>query len=529
MAVRLIHIIFLFTFCLNGQAQQLQVLSEKEAWEKEVRAIINDSLNEKSLSWRLQEAGFWLYQIDSNQLNTGPKLLIGELVYEDEERLSPGLSLNDSNFKAVLSQELKLIENQGYPFASFQLRDYSIEKNRLQAQLILNRGPLIRFDSLVLLSYDGTNRKFIEREADWRKGRPYSSEYLEQVNRNLKRLEFIQFERNPALAFFPAKARVYLYLKKRSANLINGVVGLNTDGEGSSPLTGDFQLRLLNTFKRGEEINLQWRSPGNQAQDFNLSFAYPYLWNSPLGLKIQLEIFRQDSSFLRRDIKLSLPYRLAPGSHFKVSGQYFSTNPLGLNPQSELQIDEVTSYRFNLGFDLDRRNNPIVSTEGYLLDLELGSGRRTSNMAESTQYLWQGQFQYFLAFQKRWVWHQDFSSLGMTGSDLQDNEIFRLGGLKNLRGFNEWSFFTPAYALMRSEVRFMLGQYDYLSAFADLAFNEVDRKNQSPWDRHSGLGLGLNFQTKGGIFSLFLAVGQSNNSSYDFRSGKIHLAYLNRF
>jgi len=529
MAIRLKHIITLLCLALSLNAQQFQVQSEKEAWEKEVRVIVKDSLNEESLSWRLQEAGFWLFRIDSNFLQTGPKLQIGELKFEDEERLSKGLTLNDSNFKEALRRELKIIENQGYPFAAFELEDYSIVKNRLHAQLNLNRGPLIRFDSLVLLSYEGTNRKFIERETDWLKGRPYSADYLEQINRNLKRLEFLQFERSPALAFFPGKARVYLYLKKRSANLINGVVGLNTDDEGNSTLTGDFQLRLLNTFKRGEEINLQWRSPGNQAQDFNLSFAYPYLWNSPLGLKIQLEIFRQDSSFLRRDIKLSLPYRLAPGSHFKISGQYFSTNPLGLNTQSELQIDEVSSLRLNLGFDLDRRDNPIVSTKGYLLDLELGSGRRTSNMEESTQYLWQGQFQYFFPFKKRWVWHQDFSSLGMTGSDLQDNEIFRLGGLKNLRGFNEWSFFTPAYALMRSEIRFMLGQYDYLSAFADLAFNEVDRANQVPWDRHSGLGLGLNFQTKGGIFSLFLAVGQSNNASYDFRSGKIHLAYLNRF
>lgn len=97
------------------------------------------------------------------------------------------------------------------------------------------------------------------------------------------------------------------------------------------------------------------------------------------------------------------------------------------------------------------------------------------------------------------------------------------------RGFNEWTFFSPAYGTLRSELRYMLGSYDYLSAFADLGFAERQAQKRGLWDRHSGIGLGLNFQTKGGIFSLFLAVGQSNSDSYDFRAGKIHLAYVNRF
>lgn len=529
MAIRLATILLLLCSQISAQDKACTVLSDNDLWAQEVKLIVADSLNDHSLSWRLQQAGFWLFEIDSSTLKTGPKLELGTFKINNSESLPSGLSLNDSNILKLLKVELEKLENEGYPFAQLEMQSYLIRDNRLDASLKLNRGPLIQFDSLVLLSYDGTNRKFIEREIAWKKGRNYSTRFLKELDQNLRRLEFVQIERAPAVAFFPEKARVYLYLKKRNANLINGVVGLNTDDEGNSTLTGDFQLRLLNTFKRGELIDLQWRSPGNEAQDLRIALAYPYLWNTPLGIQMDVELLRQDSSFLRRDFKIGFPYRLAPGSNFRLSMQYFSSSPLGFERASELEVEEVSSLRFNLGFDIDRRNNPIVATKGYSLDMELGSGQRQSPEGESQQYLWKAKANYFLPIRSRWVWHQELQSAGMTGAELRDNEVFRLGGLNSLRGFNEWSFFTPAYALMRSEIRYMLGPYDYLSIFGDLAFNEVDRELNSPWDQHSGLGAGLNFQTKGGIFSLFLAVGQSNQSTYDFRSGKIHLAYVNRF
>lgn len=504
---------------------QFRVESPNLEWKEEVEALSQDSLSLEKLTWRLQEAGFWLHQIDSNHIKTGPKLGIGKLSWTDGER-SGRQTLNDSNYRSLLESELRALENRGYPFAAFQLKNQIIRANKLEAELQLDKGPLIIFDSLVIKSPDPINRKFIEQEIAWKKGGLYSSEYLDQLQQNIRRREFLQLERAPAIAFFEGRAHVFVYLKKRNANLINGVVGLNTDDQGNSTLTGDFQLRLLNTFQRGELVDLRWRSPGQQSQDLNLGLAYPYLFGSPLGIAFQFNVFRQDSSFLRRDFKLDLPYRLAPGAHFKLGGEYFSSNPIGFNTESDLSVASIETYRLQLGFDLDRRDNAIVSQEGYFLAVELGSGRRNG---ESGQYLWNLDWQYYQDFAKRWVWHQNLVSQGMTGNDLQDNEIFRLGGLNSLRGFNEWSFFTPAYGLLRSEIRYMLGPFDYITAFADLAFNEVDRDASAVWDRHSGIGLGLNFQTKGGLFSLFLAAGQSNSASYDLRNGKIHLAYVNRF
>ena len=107
--------------------------------------------------------------------------------------------------------------------------------------------------------------------------------------------------------------------------------------------------------------------------------------------------------------------------------------------------------------------------------------------------------------------------------------LFRIGGIKTLRGFNELSLFSSGYGILQNELRFMLGQKDYLSVFSDLAYTEKkeDIKRNANW--HFGLGTGINFQTKAGIFSLFLAVGKTNRDNFDFRNTKVHLSYINTF
>lgn len=526
----LLFLLALWSPFLKSQVDS--VISSNPEWRAEALQLLQDSSSEAQLKQKLQLAGFWLHHIDNQILTTGPKLEVGSLkLNQDSEKAltsQASLNLNDSNYRLLLQEQLLPWQNNGYPFAAFRLIDYHIEDSKLHAQVKLEKGLRVSFDSLAVLGYSDISRKLLEREIAWSKNAPYSEAYLQELSDYLGRLEYLQMERAPSVAFLQNKARVYLYLNKRASNLINGVIGLNTDNQGNSTLTGDFRLRLLNVFNRGEAFDLRWQSPGQQSQDLQIAFDYPYLANTPIGLKSKLEIFRQDNSFIKQDFQLAFPYRLARAASLKLGFQLVNSAPLN-GSNTTLQVNEVQNLRYVLGLEIDRRNDAIVSTKGYFLDLNLGSGSRNTPEEESTQYLWEGQFAYYQPISKYWLWHQDLRALGLSGSGLRDNELYRLGGVNSLRGFNEWSFFTQNYALMRSEVRYMLGRYDFLMLLFDFAFAEAQTEDFNQWNRHTGLGLGLNFQTKGGIFSLILATGQSNNANYDLRAAKIHLAYVNRF
>jgi outer membrane protein assembly factor BamA len=511
------------------------ISSPKLSWKQEVQEILGQTSDTLKIKWALQEAGFWLHYSAGSTLNTGPKLLLGDFSFIDPKEeepipfLSSKVNLNASNFEQQLKLPLSAVQNSGYPFAAYRLLDYQINSNKLDAKLQLDRGPYISLDSLVVLGYTQIPAYLLHYELNWASNSPYSEKYFESLPALINRIEYLKSDRRPAIAFFKDHAQLYVYLQKNRANLINGVIGLNTEEGGNTSLTGDFQLRLLNTLNRGEEFKLRWRAPDAEAQEFELGVSYPYLMQSPLGISTKIQIFRQDSSFVRREAQVSFPYRLAYASFFKLGAEYFSSDPLGLEDASRFSLGSIESYRLNLGFELNRTNDAIVSTKGYWLNISLGSGQRNNSGVKAQQFKWLGDFSYYLPYRKRWIWHQKLKAEGLSGRLLQDNELFRLGGLESIRGFNEWSFFTANYSLLRSEIRYMLGQYDYLSLFGDLAFTQQNTAETTLFDRHSGLGLGINFQTNGGIFSLFLAVGQSNTSNFDFRSGKVHLAYVNRF
>lgn len=500
-------------------------------WRQEVEAILADSSlehwSQKSLA--LQEAGFWLHERRDTLLQSGPKLSLGTLRIDSLEfNLEPKL-LNAQNWKFELKQVLSTYADQGYPFASLEIINYLVQENELHAFATLKLGQQFRFDSLIVLGYTKVDPNLLGYEIDWQKGGLYQEKYLQEVQNRLEASDYLSAQRAPALAFYPQSAHLYLYLNKRSSNQISGIIGLNTEADGRTTLNGDFNLNLLNTFNKGEAIQLRWRSPNTSVQDFQLRFAYPYLWGSPLGIKAGVELFRQDSSFIQRFFETGFNYRIAYQASLELNARFRSSNQLGASSVEFQNLGSYSSAGLSLGFRLKRLNQSIVATQGYRFTIELGSRYREAEAAEWQQYDWRFDAAYYHKMGSAWVWHQAFSSEGIGGSPLFENELFRLGGINSLRGFNELSLFSSAYGLMRSEIRYMLGKYDYLCLFGDLAYSENNSSLLVSQNLHSGLGGGINFQTKGGIFSLFLAVGQTDDDSYDWRSTKVHLSYVNTF
>ena len=526
--MRLVLIVFLFSFQTRAQ---YVLISEVALWEKEGKAIVEDP---DLISWAAKEiafrkAGFWLLQKEDSVIHLGPKISLGHLQIDSLDFDLKGRTLNDSNWQESVELALRRYADQGYPFAQITIRNYRITNHALYAYGSIEKGLKYYFDSLIVLGYEEVDPILLHYETDWQKGQIYSDGYLHQLQQKLRASSYLSASRAPAVAFYPDGSHLYLYLNKRGANQISGVVGLNTEADGRSTLNGDFNLKLLNTFNKGESVNLRWRSPDQSVQDFHLSFAYPYLLGSPIGIHAGLELFRQDSSFIRRQYMLGLNYRLAYQAFFDINGQFKSSNALGAGSPSFQNLGTYRSVGLSLGFRLMRLNQSIVATKGYNLDIHLGSASREANEEQWQQYDWNFSAAYYRNFLKNWVWHQEVRTEGIGGSPLFENELLRLGGIHSLRGFNELSLFSNAYGLLRSEIRYMLGSYDYLCVFGDLAYSENTGKALYEQYLHSGLGAGINFQTKGGIFSLFLAVGQTNDESYDFRSTKVHLSYVNTF
>lgn len=117
----------------------------------------------------------------------------------------------------------------------------------------------------------------------------------------------------------------------------------------------------------------------------------------------------------------------------------------------------------------------------------------------------------------------------MLNDNIFSNELFRVGGLKTMRGVDEASIFCSAYAIGTVEYRFLFEENGNFSAFVDLGWWEDDSREQYINDDPIGFGVGASFETKAGIFGITYALGQQFDNPIDLRESKVHFGFTTLF
>lgn len=115
----------------------------------------------------------------------------------------------------------------------------------------------------------------------------------------------------------------------------------------------------------------------------------------------------------------------------------------------------------------------------------------------------------------------------MLNENLFQNEMFRIGGIHSLRGFDELSISASTFGIATAEYRFLLDQNSNIYVFYDRAYYEQAEAETFFADRPYGFGAGIAFETRAGIFSVNYALGSQQNNPILFRSAKIHFGFVN--
>ena len=113
-----------------------------------------------------------------------------------------------------------------------------------------------------------------------------------------------------------------------------------------------------------------------------------------------------------------------------------------------------------------------------------------------------------------------------SGQAFYRNELYKFGGNKTMRGFDEQAFEALSFTVFTAEMRLLYDKDAALYLFFDLAYY-TDIENQG--DFLAGFGPGVNISTKAGIFSLSYALGKRKDSPLQLADSKIHVAYVSRF
>lgn len=498
-----------------------------------VDSVKKDSLNYKAYISAGKKYKWVYLKYSKKDQAIVSKLGYGERFFSNRPFKFPELS-------RFMEKIITYYENNGYPFASAKLDSLQIDNSEIKAKLVIEKNIFIKLDSLVTEGTGKVSQKFLLRYLGIKNGMPYNSEVFSGVSKKIKQLPFVTEKKPPIIQLTDKQNKLFLFLEKKNASQFDGIVGILPGENGKTIFTGDLKIKLVNTIlKTGETFDINWRRLQTQTQDLKATVIYPYIGGLPVGADYNIKIYKKDSTFLDVNNALGLNYYFSGLNYMKVFYKLRNANLISTSGLANITVlpeyADVTTKAYGLGFfieKLDYRFNPRkgfgINIQGSVGSREIKKNPKINDVAYSSlalktsQYQTEGTVVGYINVVKNHVIKISSQFGSVFGNTIYKNELFRIGGLRTLRGFDEESIYASTYVIPTIEYRFLFEKNSNLFVFGEGAWYENNNVSGFTTDTPISVGAGINFETKAGIFNLSYAIGKQFNNTFDLRIGKIH-------
>ena len=444
-----------------------------------------DSIVKDSSSTRAWIYTGSIYHTSALRAGNADRLLLRQSGYR--EKFFTNKPYKPREISRLLENILKYCENNGYPFASVRLDSVEIRPdNHITASLDLQRNQKVIVDTMIVKGSSKLSRSFLRYYFNIKEGSPYNEQRIRRIESRIKDLPFVSEIRQTEVVFSGDKASIILYLDKKKASQFDGIIGIapNEQTSGKLLITGDVKLKLLSVFNRGELIDLNWRKLEAQSQDLNFHFNYPFLFGTPFGFDYVLQLFKKDTSYLNLNNNLGIQVMFNGYNHIKAFYENQRSSLLstqGLESATVLpEYADITTSFYGMGVAYSKLNYRYNPSRGYAVDLSGAIGskniRRNASVnpvlydsiaLKSTLYRVKFAGDIFIPLFRSTTFLIANKSGLLENKNLFDNELFRIGGLKTLRGFDEESITASAYSIFTLEFRYLFDVNSYFQLFFD--------------------------------------------------------------
>ena len=556
----------LFNFGLSSYAQniQLQLTGNSISETKVIDSLnyLSKHKNAKSISdeiefttEKLSKIGFIENKIVSqtkiNDSSYSAKLNLGDRIESIHIYLGANSALKKTSFpnsnqdtliisykdtEAFLNQNIKKLDQEGYSFTKLYLTQFHKKDTKLLATLKIEAKNQRKLNSIVV------KHSKIEENNNFPKG------HLAQINRKYKnklfnqdlvskiyddfeKFNFITQIKYPEILFTKDSTKVYVYIDKAKSNTFDGFIGFNNNDGKKLIFNGYLDLNLQNTLKAGEQFSLYWKSDGNKQKTFKTTLELPYIFKSPIALRGQLNIFKQDSIFQNTKTAIDLSYYLNYNARIYLGYQSTISSDIQ-NTNNTLIADFQNSYltsEFTYS-NLDNRNSLFLNKTNLTIKTGIGK-REISNSTDNTNK--NPQF-YIDIFAMHTFYLNDKNAINIRSQNYYlkspnyiTNELFRFGGINSIRGFTENSLQANFMATLLTEYRYLISPTLHLHSIIDYSiFTDSTLKNQAN-DKTNllGLGFGLAVKTNNGLLKISIASGSPSDQKIEFSNTIVHLNY----
>lgn len=527
---------------------------------------------------KLVSQGFATASIDSvwdNKDTTGIYLFLGEKylwksihVQSSDSLLLAGLGYDATNLQNLNTHSIQKIQdsilnyynNTGYPFASVKMDSITIQDNQISGYLVVNKSGFYTIDSIVQNGRAKLTQNFLHRYLEIGPHEPYNTQKLGTLSQKLQNLPYVNQAQPWDMRMTSTGALLNLYLDPKQVNQIDAVVGfLPANGElgGKLLLTGQVNLDLKNAFAAGEELKFSWQQLQSRSPRINLGFARPYIFNSPYGVDFDFELYKRDSLFVNVFANIGVQYTISSQQSTGVFVRFASTRALNVDTATILvtkqlpNVMDVSTMSLGVQYNFNNTNYRLNPRRGNELSFSGMIGNRTIGKNSTITQLKSDTFDYaslydtvklksyqfrivasgahYFPIGKQAVFKAGVNTGIYQSPNTYVNELFQIGGYKLLRGFDEESIYTNAYAVGTAEYRYLIGQNAYFFGFTDVGYAAYKVQHIQFNHTYIGLGIGMALQTKAGILNLSYAVGRRDDTKLNMQQAKIHIGFVSLF
>jgi len=492
------------------------------------------------------------------QLFLGKKYLWIKLVPTDIDKRALELSdFKEKNFfnKPIIMQQLQKVqqrilnyyENNGYPFAAVFLDSVGVDEDKINALLKVKKGVLYKVDSIRQLGNAKMSNKFLQRYLSISNGSLYNKTKLQQVNKLLLELPYVQQVQPSDITLLGSGSVVNLYLAAKKSSQVSAIIGFlpSANQNNKLQLTGDVNLNLKNAFGGGETLLATWQQLQLNSPRLNLGYQQPYIFGSKFGIDFLFDLFKKDSSFLQLQAQLGAQYLLSANQSGKLFVQWqnrflladgvdtvfgkatkilppnfdvsavnvgldydWNKTDYKLNPRSGNEVKIITT----LGLKNIKRNSVITAIKDQTFNY---NSLYDTLKAKSYQLNVQIIVAHYFPIGKQATIKTALNSGLYNSPNIFRNELFQLGGYRLLRGFTEESIYATQYAVGSVEYRYRLSLNSNLFGFVDVGVVKNKFQSINVNNNFLGTGLGLLFETKFGLLNLSYAIGKRNDIKFN--------------
>jgi translocation and assembly module TamA len=278
----------------------------------------------------------------------------------------------------------------------------------------------------------------------------------------LRQTPYLAVSRPASVIFKNDRAYPIFFADERRASEIDGIIGFmpNEQRQNRLLVTGELSLQLRNLFKTGKGIAVQWQQIRQASPRLNMAYEHPALFNTPLILNADFNLLKEDSTFLSVNRYLSLSFYTGMAGKIKFySG--LKTSRLGNNAQykpAEVlpEFSDFNLLYYGAGYNWNNLDNFFYPGKGFDLSVEGWAGNKKilknpfleqslyDNVnTTSLQISLKATLKKYSKISPKSVLFTKVEGGKVINSYLFRNDLFRIGGLSSLRGFNENFFLHP--------------------------------------------------------------------------------------